>query len=115
MNEPGVPQAQAHRNSWRIVRWIAALALVLTPAVMMQVSDEWHWTPRGFVLAGIVIGGLMLLYEIAERASGSRAYRAGAAVALAAVRGDRFRALDGIERVGVILSGGNVDLDRLPW
>jgi len=26
-----------------------------------------------------------------------------------------FRVLHGIERVGVVLSGGNVDLDRLPW
>jgi len=38
-----------------------------------------------------------------------------AAVAVAAVLGERFRALDGIGRVGVILSGGNLDLDRLPW
>lgn len=35
-----------------------------------------------------------------------------AAVALAAAMGP---ALDGARRVGVILSGGNVDLDRLPW
>jgi threonine dehydratase len=38
-----------------------------------------------------------------------------AAVAVAAALSDRFRALDGLERVGVILSGGNLDLDRLPW
>jgi threonine dehydratase/serine racemase len=38
-----------------------------------------------------------------------------AAVAVAAVLTDEFRVLDGMERVGVILSGGNVDLDRLPW
>ena len=38
-----------------------------------------------------------------------------AAVAVAAVLSDEFRALEGLERVGVILSGGNVDLDRLPW
>ena len=38
-----------------------------------------------------------------------------AAVAVAAVLGEEFRALDGLGRVGVILSGGNVDLDRLPW
>ena len=37
------------------------------------------------------------------------------AVALAAVLSDEFKRLDGIERVGVILSGGNVDLDHLPW
>ncbi len=38
-----------------------------------------------------------------------------AAVAVAAVLGEEFRALDGLGRVGVILSGGNVDLDHLPW
>ncbi len=38
-----------------------------------------------------------------------------AAVALAAVLQDSFRSLRGIKRVGVVLSGGNVDLDQLPW
>ena len=38
-----------------------------------------------------------------------------AAVAVAAVLSDTFRAIEGIDRVGVVLSGGNVDLDRLPW
>jgi threonine dehydratase len=38
-----------------------------------------------------------------------------AAVAVAAVLSDEFRALPGMQKVGVILSGGNVDLDRLPW
>jgi len=38
-----------------------------------------------------------------------------AAVPLAVVLSERFRALDGIERVGVILTGGNLDLERLPW
>lgn len=38
-----------------------------------------------------------------------------AAVAVAAVLSEEFRAKDGLERVGVVLSGGNVDLDKLPW
>jgi threonine dehydratase len=38
-----------------------------------------------------------------------------AAVALAAVLHVSFRALRKVDRVGVVLSGGNVDLDRLPW
>lgn len=71
-------------NVWRIARWAAALALLLTPLVMMQFSDEWHWTIGSFLLAGTMIGGVGLLYELAERASGSRAYRAGVAVALVA-------------------------------
>jgi threonine dehydratase len=38
-----------------------------------------------------------------------------AAVAVAAVLAQEFRALDGLERLGVVLSGGNVNLDALPW
>jgi threonine dehydratase/serine racemase len=37
------------------------------------------------------------------------------AVALAVALTPGFRALAGIERVGIVLSGGNVDLDHLPW
>jgi threonine dehydratase/serine racemase len=38
-----------------------------------------------------------------------------AAVAVAAVLSEEFRALDGIGHVGIVLSGGNVNLDALPW
>ena len=37
------------------------------------------------------------------------------AVPLAAVLSPEFEALEGIDTVAVVLSGGNVDLDRLPW
>ena len=84
MNGSSERHAPGAGKHWRIVRWTAALALLLTPLVMMQISDEWHWTIRSFLFAGIMIGGAGLLYEIAERASGSRAYRAGVAVAIAA-------------------------------
>ena len=38
-----------------------------------------------------------------------------AAVPLAAVLTDEFKATEGLERVGIVLSGGNVDLENLPW
>jgi threonine dehydratase/serine racemase len=38
-----------------------------------------------------------------------------AAVGVAVVLGEEFRALDGVKKVGVVLCGGNVNLDRLPW
>jgi threonine dehydratase/serine racemase len=38
-----------------------------------------------------------------------------AAVALAAVLAEELRGLAGMERIGVVLTGGNLDLDRLPW
>jgi threonine dehydratase/serine racemase len=37
------------------------------------------------------------------------------AIPLAAVLSDQFRDLDGIERVGLILSGGNIDPRKLPF
>lgn len=38
-----------------------------------------------------------------------------AATAVAVALSTEFRALEGLKRVGVVLSGGNVDLDDLPW
>ena len=38
-----------------------------------------------------------------------------AAVGVAVVLGDEFRALPGLPHVGVVLCGGNVSLDALPW
>jgi len=38
-----------------------------------------------------------------------------AAVAVAAVLTDTFKTLEGIHRAAVVLSGGNVDLDHVPW
>ncbi len=38
-----------------------------------------------------------------------------ASVALAAVLDDRFRQIKRFNKIGVILSGGNVDLNHLPW
>ena len=69
-------------NYWRIARWAAAAALLLTPLIMMQISDEWRWEFGSFILAGVLIGGVGVLYELAEKATGNRAYRAGAAIAL---------------------------------
>jgi hypothetical protein len=70
-------------NVWRISRWSAVVILLLIPLVMMQFIDDWHWGPGGFVLAGIVFGGPVLLYEVAASNSMSSAYGIGAAVALA--------------------------------
>jgi hypothetical protein len=71
-------------NYWRIARWSAVPILLLIPLVMMQSTPDWHWGPGGFVLAGIVIGAPVLLYEVAASRSMSSAYGIAAAVALAA-------------------------------
>lgn len=38
-----------------------------------------------------------------------------AAVGVAAILSERFRALPNLRNVAVVLCGGNVDLDNLPW
>jgi hypothetical protein len=70
-------------TGWRIARWSAVAVLLLLPLAMMQVVPDWNWGPGGFVLAGIVLGGPVLLYEMAARRAGSSAYGLGAALALA--------------------------------
>lgn len=70
-------------NGWRIARWSAVAILLVLPLAMMQVVPDWNWGPGAFVLAGIVIGGPVLLYEVAAKRSTSNAYGLGAAVALA--------------------------------
>lgn len=70
-------------NGWRIARWTAGALLLLTPLAMMQVSSEWNWGAGSFVFAGVLIGGVLLLYDRAALASPSVAYRGGVTVALA--------------------------------
>jgi threonine dehydratase len=78
---------------------------------------EHTWPPiRDLVEAIFVvddadtIAAMRLLWERAKLL-----VEPSAAVAVAAVLSERFHATRGLARVGVILSGGNVDLDRLPW
>src|SRR5258705_6914611 len=66
-------------NGWRIARWSAVAVLLLLPLAMMQVVTDWHWGPGGFVLAGIVLGGPVLLYEVAARRARAAPYGVGAA------------------------------------
>lgn len=55
-----------------------------------------------------IVGSLRALFERVKLV-----VEPSGAVSLAGALGDRFRALDGIDRVGVVLSGGNVDPARL--
>ena len=57
-----------------------------------------------------IVAAMRLLWERAKLV-----VEPSGAVSLAAVLSEEFRALPGIERVAVVLSGGNVDLAKLPW
>lgn len=77
-----VCDVKAGWNGWRVLRWGIAAVLLLTPAVMMQVSKEWNWGPASFLLAGVMICGPILVYERSARIWPSLAYRGGVATAL---------------------------------
>ncbi len=64
----------------------------------------------GGVCDEAVVESMRLLWERAKLL-----VEPSAAVALAVALSPSFRRRPGIERIGVVLSGGNVDLDRLPW
>jgi threonine dehydratase/serine racemase len=57
-----------------------------------------------------IVAAMRLLWERAKLL-----VEPSSAVALAAVLTDEFRKLPGFSQVGIVLSGGNVDLDHLPW
>ncbi len=57
-----------------------------------------------------IVAAMRLIYERVKIV-----VEASSAVALATVLSDEFKALDGIETVAVVLTGGNVDLANLPF
>lgn len=67
---------------WRGLGWGTIAGLLALPAIAMQFSAEVDWTAVDFVAAALLLGGVGLAFELAVRASGSLAYRAGAAIAL---------------------------------
>jgi hypothetical protein len=71
-------------SRWRLAAWGTAAALLLLPLVAMQITDEVAWDLADFAFAGVLVVGVGLIYELAARKTGSPAYRAAVAVALAA-------------------------------
>ena len=71
-----------YRPAARVVL-IAALILMV-PLVAMQVTDQVNWSLFDFVVAGALLVGTGLLYELAARKAGTVVYRAAAGVAVGA-------------------------------
>jgi len=71
-------------SRWRIVPWVVASLLLLAPAVAMRFTSEVAWIGSDFVFMGVMLFGACGLFELAARATGNNAYRAGAAIALLA-------------------------------
>ena len=74
-----------HGSYSRVAVWAgAALLLLLLPLVAMQFTDQVNWEVSDFALAGALIVGVAVPYELAVRKTGDGAYRAAVGVALAA-------------------------------
>lgn len=76
--------ARAWRGSpWRKAMWGAAAALLLLPAVAMRFTDEVAWDGADFLVMGLMLAAACGAVDAGMRRSGSLAYRAGVAVAVA--------------------------------
>ncbi len=72
------------RNPWRLIGWGGIAALMLTPAVAMQFTDEVNWTAGDFLFAALMFVSVGLAIELTVRANPAWTYRAGVGIALAA-------------------------------
>ncbi len=73
-----------NRGRWRVAAWSVAAGILLIPLIAMLFTREVNWTVGDFLFAFLMIGGAGLAFELVVRSSSNRAYRAGAATALAA-------------------------------
>ena len=70
--------AHERRIPWRLIRWAVPVGLLMIPWLA-----HFPWTAADFIVAAAMFAIVGGTFELAVRASGSRAYRAGAAMALA--------------------------------
>jgi len=69
-------------SGWRLLPWIGAAVLLSVPAVAMRLGADVDWTAFDFIVAGIMLAVPLTVFELALRASGGLAWRAGVVVAL---------------------------------
>jgi len=63
---------------------LGAAFILALPLLAMLITDDVAWGPMDFALAGSLLVGIGLAYEVAARNAGNTAYRVAVAVALAA-------------------------------
>lgn len=90
-------------NHWRIVGWGIAVLILALPFAAMKFTSEVNWTAPDFLFAGLLIGGVGLLFELTVRSSDNKTYRAGVGLALAA----SFLTIWATGAVGMIGDEGN--------
>ncbi|AUW57546.1 hypothetical protein C1T17_04940 [Sphingobium sp. SCG-1] len=52
-------------SGWRTARWAAIAALLLLPLIAMQFTREVAWDVADFIMAGGLLIGAEVIYEIA--------------------------------------------------
>jgi hypothetical protein len=72
----------AYRAAARLV--LAAASILMLPLLAMQVTDQVVWDLTDFAVAGALLVGTGLMYELVASKAGNIAYRAAVGVALAA-------------------------------
>jgi hypothetical protein len=72
----------AYRRAARVV--LVPASILMLPLVAMQVTDEVRWDLADFAVAGTLLVGTGVLYELAARKAVNVVYRAAVGVALAA-------------------------------
>ena len=72
----------AYRAAARVV--LATAFILMLPLLAMQMTDQVVWDLADFAVAGALLVGTGLMYELAARKAGNIAYRAAVGVALAA-------------------------------
>jgi hypothetical protein len=72
-----------HTPRWTLLVWSGAALLLLLPLIAMRFTDEVAWTPFDFAVAGAMLAIACGMFELAVRASGSLAFRAAVALAVA--------------------------------
>ena len=70
----------------RLSVWAIIVALILlVPLVAMQFTDEVVWTRSDFVVAGVLLFGSVLVYELATRNMGNAKKRVAVGIVVVAV------------------------------
>jgi hypothetical protein len=96
------------RSLWKIPALLTALILLI-PLLGNHFVDGWNWSFRGFVLAGALLFGTGLTYELVTRNVDRIAYRAAVGVALAAafilVWMNAVQVADGVNPAAVMYLG----------
>jgi hypothetical protein len=71
------------RSVWKAPALIAALfvSMLLLGA---RFVDDWHWPPRAFVIVGVLVFGIGIIYELVTRKRDELPYRAAVGIAFAA-------------------------------